>query len=136
MKASVTWAHGLSFTGTADSNFNVNLGASPKVGGDDDGFRPMELILTGLIGCTAMDVMSILKKKRQKVAAFNVSADAITAETYPRVFTEIHIHYVITGENIDPKAVERAIELSETRYCPAQAMLSQVVDIKLTYEIT
>ncbi len=135
MKASVTWDHGLSFVGTADSEFTINLGASPSVGGDNDGFRPMEMILTGLIGCTAMDVISILKKKRQNVTGFKVEADAKQAETYPKVFTHINIHYVIDGQNIDSSSVERAIELSETRYCPAQAMLSQVTEIELTYEI-
>jgi putative redox protein len=135
MKASVTWDHGLTFAGTADSGFTVNLGGSPKVGGDDDGFQPMELILTGLIGCTAMDVISILRKKRQDVTNFKVTADAERAAHHPRVFTSIHIHYTVEGRHVDPKAVERAMELSETRYCPAQAMLSSVVDMRLTYEI-
>jgi putative redox protein len=135
MKASVTWDHGLSFAGTADSGFSVNLGGSPAVGGDDDGFRPMELILTGLIGCTGMDVISILKKKRQQVTGFKVTADADTADSYPKVFTRIRVHYILEGHEIDPRAVERAIELSDTRYCPAQAMLSQVAEITLTYEI-
>lgn len=135
MKATVTWDHGLTFSGTADSGFTVNLGGSPAVGGDDDGFRPMELILTGLIGCTAMDVISILQKKRQTVTAFKVMASAQQAETYPKVFTHIHIHYIVEGQGIDPQAVERAMELSETRYCPAQAMLAPTVEMKLTYEI-
>lgn len=135
MKAEVNWDQGLTFAGTADSGFTVNLGGSPAVGGDDDGFRPMELILTGLIGCTAMDVISILGKKRQDVTAFHVTAEAEQAETFPKVFTTIHIHYVVEGHQIDPQAVERAMELSETRYCPAQAMLSPTVDMKLTYEI-
>ena len=135
MNATVTWDHGLTFAGTSDSGFTVNLGGSPAVGGDDDGFRPMELILTGLIGCTAMDVISILKKKRQDVTAFRVTAEADQAETYPKVFTSIHIHYIVEGHGIDPQAVERAMELSETRYCPAQAMLAPTVEMKLTYEV-
>ena len=135
MNATVTWDHGLTFAGTADTGFAVNLGGSPAVGGDNDGFRPMELILTGLIGCTAMDVISILKKKRQQVTAFQVTADAEQAETYPKVFTHIHIHYIVEGKQVDPKAVERAMELSETRYCPAQAMLAPTVKMKLTYEV-
>ena len=135
MKASVTWDQGLSFEGAADTGFVVNLGASPAVGGDNDGFRPMELILTGLAGCTAMDVISILTKKRQQVTSFRVEAEAEQAEAYPKVFTKIAIHYIFEGHDIAPKAVERAIELSETRYCPAQAMLAQVADISLTFEI-
>lgn len=135
MKAVVTWDHGLTFEGTADTGFTVNMGGSTAVGGDDDGFRPMELILTGLIGCTAMDVISILKKKRQNVTNFRVTADADQADGHPHVFTNIRIHYIVEGHNIDAAAVERAMQLSETSYCPAQAMLSQVVNMELTYEI-
>ena len=135
MKAAVTWDHGLSFEGTADTGFTVNMGGSTAVGGDDDGFRPMELILIGLIGCTAMDVISILRKKRQDVSNYRVTADAEQADGHPHVFTKIRIHYVVEGHDIDAKAVERAMELSETRYCPAQAMLSETVPMELTYEI-
>ena len=135
MKAAVTWDHGLTFEGTADTGFSVNMGGSTAVGGDDDGFRPMELILTGLIGCTAMDVISILRKKRQNITNFRVTADAEQADGHPHVFTNIRIHYIVEGYNVDPKAVERAMELSETRYCPAQAMLSESVPMELTYEI-
>ena len=135
MKAEVNWDHGLTFSGTSDSGFTVNLGGSPAVGGDNDGFRPMELILTGLIGCTGMDVISILRKKRQEITGFHVTANAEQAESFPKVFTKIHIHYLVEGHQVDPKAVERAMELSETRYCPAQAMLAATVDMKLTYEI-
>lgn len=135
MKAAVTWDHGLTFEGTADTGFTVNMGGSATAGGDNDGFRPMELILTGLIGCTAMDVISILKKKRQDVTNFRVTADAEQAEGHPHVFTIVRIHYIVEGHNIDSKAVERALELSETRYCPAQAMLSETVPMELTYEI-
>jgi putative redox protein len=95
----------------------------------------MELILTGLIGCTAMDVISILRKKRQDVTNFRVTADAQQAEGHPHVFSSIHIHYIVEGRDVDPAAVVRAIELSETRYCPAQAMLSGTVGMELTYEI-
>jgi putative redox protein len=135
MKATATWDHGLSFAGTADSGFTINMGSSVAAGGDDDGFRPMELILTGLAGCTGMDVISILKKKRQNVTSFKVIAEADTADSYPRVFTHIRVHYVLTGRDLEPKAVERALELSEKRYCPVQAMLSQTAEIELTYEI-
>jgi putative redox protein len=135
VKAAVTWDHGLTFEGTADTGFTVNLGGSTSVGGNDDGFRPMELILTGLIGCTAMDVISILRKKRQDVTDFRVTADAEQAEGHPHVFTRIRIHYIVEGRDVDPAAVERAMVLSETRYCPAQAMLSETVDMELTYEI-
>jgi len=125
----------MSFTGSADSGFEVALGTDPSVGGDNDGMRPMELILTGLAGCTAMDVMSILSKKRQKITGFEVRAHTDRANEHPKVFTAIHLHYVVRGEGIDHAAVERAMELSETKYCPAQAMLSKVATITMTYEV-
>lgn len=135
MNASVNWHHGLSFSGTADSGFTLNLGTSPDVGGDDDGFRPMELILIGLAGCTSMDVMSILQKKRQTVTGFQVQVKTKRAAEHPKVFTHIHIHYLVQGHNIDPQAVERAIELSKDKYCPASAMLSKAATIEHTFEV-
>lgn len=135
MEASVTLQQRMSFIGTADSGFTVNLGTSPAVGGDDDGFRPMELMLLSLVGCTAMDVISILRKKRQQVTDFQVKVKAEQAKEHPKVFTDITITYIVHGVNVDPKAVERSIELSETSYCPAQAMLVRAVPIKHEYEI-
>lgn len=135
MKAKVIWSSNLSFTGTADTGFDVPLGAHPDVGGDNDGFRPMEMIAIGVAGCTAMDVISILKKKRQEINAFEVSVQAEQAKQHPKVFTQMHIHYTISGTNIDPKAVERAMELSEKNYCPAQAMFKDIIPIRLSYEI-
>jgi putative redox protein len=134
MQAKVVWQQKLSFTGMA-SSFEVPLGADPSVGGDDDGFRPMQLIALGIAGCTAMDVISILKKKRQDVTAFEVEISGDQAQEHPKVFTRIQIHYLISGNNVDEKAVERAIELSETKYCPAQAMFREILPIGLTYEI-
>jgi putative redox protein len=125
MDAKVVWKGRMSLTGSSNSGFTVPLGTDPGVGGDNDGFRPMELIAVGLAGCTGMDVISILSKKKQKVSEFEVSVHAETADEHPRVFSKIAIEYVVSGENIDPAAVERAVELSETKYCPAQAMLSK-----------
>lgn len=130
MKASVVWKGRLSFDGTADSGFTVPMGSAPRVGGDNDGFRPMELILDGLAGCTAMDVISILMKKKQDVTHFEVAAEAERAQEHPKVFTKIRLTFFVTGRNIDPKAVDRAIELSSTKYCPAHAMLGKVVPIE------
>jgi putative redox protein len=135
MEAKVIWHQGLSFTGTADTGYLVPIGANPRVGGDDDGFRPMELIATGLAGCTGMDTISILQKKRQDVTDFEVKVDAQRAEEHPRVFTHIKIEYQITGHGVDEGAVLRAIQLSAKRYCPAQGMLSQIVPIDLEYQI-
>lgn len=135
MHAKVTWSQRMTFEGQAETGFKLPLGASLSVGGDDDGFRPMELIAIGVIGCTAMDVMSILQKKRQDVTGFQVNLEASRAEDHPKVFTDMKITYHIEGRNIDPKAVERAIELSETKYCPAQAMFKDIIPIELEYEI-
>jgi putative redox protein len=133
--AKVTWRGQLSFQGTANTGFSVPLGAEAGVGGAEDGFRPLELIATGLAGCTAMDVISILQKKRQEVTAFEVRVHATRAEAHPKVFTSAEIEYHVTGRNVDEAAVLRAIELSATRYCPAQAMLSKVFPIQLKYSI-
>ena len=135
MNAKVNWHKGLTFTGQADSGFSVPLGGSPSSGGDADGFRPMELIATGLAGCTAMDTISILQKKRQEVTAFEVNVSAEQADEHPRVFTHIQIDYLVTGHGVDEKAVLRAIQLSAERYCPAQGMLCQIVPIDLAYQI-
>lgn len=135
MKATVSWHGRMSFTGTADTNFIVPLGSAPEVGGDNDGFRPMELILTGLAGCTAMDVISILQKKRQAVTGFRVEADATQPNEHPHVFTSAVVHYFVTGHQVDEAAVVRAIELSAVRYCPAQAMFANVFPIELKYSI-
>lgn len=135
MNASVKWHQRLTFTGTADTGFSVPLGGSPIVGGDNDGFRPMELIAVGLAGCTAMDTISILQKKRQKVTDFEVNVQAERAEEHPRIFTHIKISYQVTGTSIDEGALVRAIKLSAERYCPAHAMLGQVVPIDMEYQI-
>ena len=135
MKATVEWAGKMSFSGSATSGFSVPLGAEAAVGGDEDGFRPLELMLVSLAGCTAMDVISILQKKRQQVTAFSVQADGERAEAHPRVFTGIRLRYPVRGRGIDPAAVARAIELSETKYCPAQAMLRPGVTIESTFDV-
>ena len=135
MKAKVDWKGKLSFTGTADTGFEVPLGANPKVGGDNDGFRPLELMSVSLAGCTAMDVVSILQKKRQEITSFRVEVDAARADEHPKVITEAVIEYHVTGKDVDEKAVVRAIELSATRYCPAQAMLAQVFPMEFKYFI-
>jgi putative redox protein len=115
--------------------FTVPLGAEPAVGGENDGFRPMELFAVSLAGCTAMDVISILSKKRQEVTGFEVQVHAARAQEHPKVFTQAAIEYFVTGRGIDETAVRRAIELSATRYCPAQAMFSRIIPMELKYHI-
>lgn len=135
MNAKVVWKGRMSFTGTADSGFDVPLGTYPEVGGDNDGFRPMELIAVGLAGCTAMDVISILKKKRQEILDFQVLVETERAEQHPKVFTKGIIEYHLAGKDISENAVTRAMELSADTYCPAQAMLGKVVPLELKYFI-
>ncbi len=135
MNVSVEWQGDMKFIGLSDSGHEITLDADARVGGHDEGARPLELMALSLAGCTAMDVISILKKKRQDVMDFKVEVHADRAENHPKVFTSLHIKYTLHGHNIDPKAVERAMMLSETRYCPAQAMLSVVAPTTLSYEI-
>ena len=135
MDATVTLDQGMAFHGTANTGFTLKMDAHPSVGGDNDGFRPLELLMVGLGGCTSMDVVSILRKKRQAVSSYEVQLHADQAKDFPHVFTDITIKHIVRGRGIDPKAVERAIELSATKYCPAQAMLAHSVTITSTFEI-
>jgi len=129
MKSKAVWKGGMAFTGTANDSFLIPMDADKSVGGQDMGFRPLQLLAIGLVGCTGMDVISILKKKRQKVTEFTVTADIQRADQHPKVFTKILLTYTLTGKDISPQAVERAVELSETRYCGAQAMLAKTADV-------
>lgn len=135
MKAQVTWQGGMQFEGAAESGHTLILDAAPEVGGANLGFRPMELMAISLAGCTAMDVISILRKKRQEITGFEVKVDAPRASEHPHVFTTMEITYVLRGKGIDPAAVKRAMQLSEDKYCPAQAMLRKAAPISLKYEI-
>ena len=130
MDAKVIWKERMSFTGSADTGFELPLGAEPSVGGDNDGFRPMELIAIGLAACTAMDVISILKKKQQVVTGFEVKVHADRASEHPKVLTHALVEYIVTGHQVDPAAVNRAVELSVTKYCPAESMLSKAFPIE------
>jgi putative redox protein len=113
----------------------VPLGAEPEVGGTRDGFEPLELMAVSLAGCTAMDVISILTKKKQKVTGFEVKVKTERATEFPKVFTHAVITYQVTGHEVDAVALERSIELSATKYCPAQAMLGKIFPIDLVYEL-
>lgn len=135
MYVSVVWHQGLTFTGTADTGFIVPLGAEVEVGGANDGLRPMELMALSLAGCTAMDVVSILRKKRQDLTGFEARVRAERADEHPRVFTSAVIEYEVTGHGVQESAVRRAIELSAVRYCPAQGMLARLMSIRLDYAI-
>ena len=134
-EAKVIWQGGMRFQGTASSGHTLTLDSAVEHGGQNAGFRPMELLLVGLAGCTAMDVISILIKKLQNVSGLEVNVRGERAENHPRIYTEIHVEYVIRGEGVSPEAVERAIQLSEEKYCPASAMLRKAAHITHSYRI-
>ena len=135
MKATLHWKENMTFIGMPDSGFPVQMDADSYFGGTNNGVRPMEMIALGLAGCTAMDVLSILQKKRQNVTGFEVRVDAPRSADHPKVFTSAVINYVVTGKNVDEAAVLRAMELSFTKYCPVQKMLEGAFPMDLRYEI-
>jgi putative redox protein len=135
-KAQVTWiGPGLRLVGEAEGPAIVVDHALPHDEREESGPTPMRLLLIGLCGCTGMDVISILRKKRQAFTGLQVKATAERAEEHPRVYTQIHLEFVVTGEGVDPAAVERSIELSHTKYCPASAMLGQSAEITTSYRV-
>lgn len=117
MKATITWNEKLKFTGVANSGFPVIMDTKKESGGDDSAVRPTELFAMAVGGCTAMDVISILQKKRQDVTGLEIVVYADRAIDHPRKFLAMTIEYIVTGRNVDPEAVERAIQLSEDKYC-------------------
>lgn len=136
MKARVKWVEGMAFMAEADSGHGVMLDGSPEIGGRNLGARPMEMVLMGLGGCTAIDVMVILGKQRQPVEDCWIELDADRADVAaPKVFTKIHVHYVVKGSGLDPKQVERAVKLSADKYCSVSAMLKNTVNITYDFEI-
>ena len=135
MKATVNWQNNMVFIGKSASGFPIQMDSDSAFGGTDSGIRPMEMIALGLAGCIAMDVLSILQKKRQQVTQFEVKVDAPRSPEYPKVFTSAVITYVVTGRNVNEDALLRSIELTATKYCPAQIMLEQAFPMDLHYEI-
>jgi putative redox protein len=135
MKATIKWTGGVSFSGSADSGHSVVMDGAPESGGQNLGARPMELVLIGTGGCTAFDVVHILRKSRQEVTDCVAEIEAERADTDPKVFTHIHIHFVVSGSNLDAKKVQHAIELSATKYCSASIMLAKTAKITHDFEI-
>lgn len=136
MQVKLDWKSGLSFKGSApESGYSVDISAEPTVGGSGDGLTPLELVALGLGGCTGVDVISILKKKRQEVTGLEIQVRPQRREEHPRVWTQVTIEYIVTGKDIDSAAVERAIQLSSEKYCPVQNMLKKTVEIETRYQI-
>lgn len=134
IRLSLLDVHGMKMEARTPSGHTVIMDAAPDVGGTDQGPRPMELVLVALAGCTAMDVLSILRKKRQPLEGFVMEVRGERAAEHPKVYTEIDVLYVVKG-NVDPQAVVRAIELSATKYCSVSAMLRKTAHIRYRYRI-
>jgi len=135
MKARIKWVDGMTFIGESESGHAVVMDASPEVGGRNLGPRPMEMLLLGTGGCSSIDVMMILKKSRQAVSDCYVEMSAERAETDPKVFTKIHMHFVVKGKDIKPEAVEKAVKLSAEKYCSASIMLGATAEMTHDFEI-
>ena len=135
MRARVKWLDNMSFVGESGSGHSVVMDGAPEAGGRDLGVRPMEMVLLGLGGCTAFDVVSILKKARQAVSECEVHLEAERSEQIPRVFTRIRLQYVIHGNNLSEKQVVRAVSLSAEKYCSVSRMLESTVELSHSHQI-
>jgi putative redox protein len=136
MKASIQWTGEVSFTGVGDSGHTVQMDGPAEFGGRNLGPRPMELVLIGMGGCTAFDVVHILRKSRQDINGCSAVIDADRAAEDPKVYTRIHVHFVVSGKGLDAKKVEHAIHLSATKYCSASIMMGKTARITHDFEIS
>jgi putative redox protein len=135
MKTRVKWLDNMSFVGESGSGHSVVMDGPPEFGGRNLGVRPMEMLLLGLGGCASFDVVSMLKKSKQDLVDCEVEITAERAGEEPKVFTKIHLHFVISGNDLSDKRVARAIELSAEKYCSASIMLGKTADVTHDYEI-
>ena len=135
MKARIQLTEGMTFVAESGSGHAVVVDAAPDVGGRNLGARPMELVLMGTGACTAIDVVMILRKARQPITGCVVEVDAERASEEPKVFTKIHLHYVLTGKGLSQQHVERAIKLSKEKYCSATIMLAATAEVTFDYEV-
>lgn len=135
MKVRIKWVEDVSFVGESETGHAVVLDGAPENGGRNIGMRPMEMLLIGMGACTSFDVVTILKKARQPIINCVAEIDATRAEEIPKVFTKIHVHFVITGNQLNEAQVERAVKLSAEKYCSASIMLGKSVYITHDFEI-
>ena len=135
MKCRVKWLEHMSFVGESGSGHSVVMDGAAEAGGRDLGVRPMEMLLLGLGGCTAFDVVSILRKSRQQLVDCEVELEAERAEEIPKVFTRIHLHFIVSGKDLDKKKVARAVKLSADKYCSASRMLEKTAVISHDFEV-
>ena len=137
MEVKVSWngPSGMSFLAQTDSGHLVNMDGAPEGGGHNLAPRPMEMVLLGTGGCTAYDVVLILRRSREEVVGCEVTLKAERAETDPKVFTKIHFHFTVRGKNLKPATVERAVKLSHDKYCSASIMLAKTAEITHSFDI-
>ena len=135
MKARIKWVEEATFLGESGSGHAVVMDGPPENGGRDLGVRPMEMLLIGMGGCTSFDVVMILKRARQAVTDCVVEVSAERADEIPKVFTSIHVHFIVTGHGLSERPVARAVQLSPQKYCSASIMLGKAADITHDYEI-
>jgi putative redox protein len=135
MECTVRWHEGMSFIAQTGSGHLVPMDGAPEAGGHNWAARPMELLLAGAGGCTSFDVISILKKGRQDIRGCEVKLTAERAAEDPKVFTQIHLHFLVTGHGLKPETVARAVKLSAEKYCSASIMLGKTAEMKHSFEI-
>lgn len=135
METKVVWNGKMKFTGNTPSNFSIVMDASSDHGGEDQGARPMELVLVALGGCTGMDVISILQKMKEKVENFEIKISAERAEEHPKVYKKVHLEYILKGENLKEENIRKAIELSQTKYCSVSAILKGTGEVTYSWKI-
>ena len=134
-KAKVTYVDGMQFVGEADSGHAIVMDGTPETGGKNTGLRPMELLLVGLGGCSGMDIVSILKKKKQNISGLEANVSGIMADDYPHRYTAITIEYIVHGRGVTDEAVKRAVQLSMDKYCSVKATLEGSARIDFSYKI-
>jgi len=135
MNISVNWVDGMLMVGKSHSGHSITMDGPPEIGGENLGVRPMEMLLLGVAGCTMIDVVTTLKKMRQELTHFETKVNAERADDHPKVFTDIHIQFIIKGKGLDTKKVEKAITLSAEKYCSASIMLGKTASITHDFEI-
>ena len=135
MNAKITYVQGLQFLGEADSGHGIVMDGDHSAGGQNTGVRPMELLLLGIGGCSGMDVVSVLKKKKQKVTGLEINVKAKRAEEYPRKLTVIDLEFEVRGRQISEEAVRKAVDLSMNKYCSVKATLEGSAKITFSYKI-
>lgn len=135
MKTRVKWLDNMSFVGESASGHSVVMDGPPESGGRNLGIRPMEMLLLGLGGCSSFDVVMILQRGKQDLVDCEVEIEATRADTEPKVFTKIHLHFIVKGNNLSEAKVKRAIELSADKYCSASIMLGKTAEVTHDYEI-